>query len=491
MKKLISLLILAGIFWSSFAGNAFSASSVALQDIKDGRALDTVAMSGHTDLETITVKVLRPNQSILYMNVLKGGDFSDSFTLPDDSVPGTYTVIAGSGDVQDVKKFQVIAPSRGEDGGSSGGGAVPAPANQTPALKPVIQNGIASIHPEAGQNTALIAVGDFANMPLKVLFHEVYLTVGPSEVQALLMRTANAEGAVLQVKVESTTSMEMGRLTRQNGAQFQMAGEIFDVKVSLITKDGTEIRAVQLAGDMELSLPYDPKADERLLGIYYRNDDTKQWEYVGGTVDQNSERIQVKLKHLSSYAAISYKKSFDDVPSSHWANRTLELLAARHIVSGKTENLFQPDDYTTRAEFTAMLVRVLELPTGKESTPFSDVSADAWYADPIQRAYAAGLISGLTDTKFGPDAAITREQMAMLLVKAYEAKRGSIHAGQASQPVFKDQDQISGWAREAVNQAWTAKLMQGIGEGTFDAQSAATRSQNAQAIYNLMQNLLP
>ena len=83
----------------------------------------------------------------------------------------------------------------------------------------------------------------------------------------------------------------MGRLTRQNGAQLQMAGEIFDVKVSLISKDGTEIRAVQLVGDTELSLPYDPKADERLLGIYYRNDDTKQWEYVGGTVDKNSERI--------------------------------------------------------------------------------------------------------------------------------------------------------------------------------------------------------
>ncbi|MDQ0890220.1 hypothetical protein QFZ81_005308 [Paenibacillus sp. V4I9] len=491
MKKLIVLLILAGIFWTSYAGNAFSASSVTLQEIKDSRARDTVEISGRTDLETITVKVLRPNLSILYVNVLNGGEFSDSFTLPDDSVPGTYTVIAGSGAVQDVKKFQVIAPSRGEDGGSSGGGTVPAPANQSPTLKPVIQNGIASVQPEAGQNTALIAVEDFANMPLKVRFRDIYLTVGMSEVQALLKRTANSEGAVLQVKAEATTSTEMGRLTRQNGAQLQMAGEIFDVKVSLISKDGTEIWAVQLAGDMELSLPYDPKADERLLGIYYRNDDTKQWEYIGGTVDKNSERIQVKLKHLSSYAAIAYKKSFDDVPSSHWANRTLELLAARHIVSGKTENLFQPDDHTTRAEFTAMLVRVLELPTGKGSTPFSDVSADAWYADPIQRAYAAGLISGLTDAEFRPDAAITREQMALLLVKAYEAKRGSIHAGQSSLPVFKDQDQISGWAREAVNQAWTAKLMQGIGEGTFDAQSAATRSQNAQAIYNLMQNLLP
>ena len=134
MKKLIVLLILAGIFWTSYAGNAFSASSVTLQEIKDSRARDTVAMSGRTDLETITVKVLRPNLSILYVNVLNGGEFSDSFTLPDDSVPGTYTVIAGSGDVQDVKKFQVIAPSRGEDGGSSSGGTVPAPANQTPTL---------------------------------------------------------------------------------------------------------------------------------------------------------------------------------------------------------------------------------------------------------------------------------------------------------------------------------------------------------------------
>ncbi|MDD9268436.1 S-layer homology domain-containing protein [Paenibacillus sp. GCM10023248] len=491
MKKVIGLLIFAGIFWTSYAGSVFSVSSVVLEEIKDGRATDTVTMLGHTDLETITIKVLRPNQSILYMNVVKGGDFSDSFTLPDDSAPGTYTVIAGSGDDQNLKKFQVIAPSHEEDGEDSGGGTFLAPAHPTLTLKPVIQNGIASVQPEAGHNTVLIAVKDFANMPLKVLFHDVYLSLGPSEVQALLTRAADKEGAVLQVKAEAAASTETGRLIRQNGAQLQMAGKIFDVTLTLITKDGTEIRAVQLAGDTVLSLPYDPKADERLLGIYYRNENTSQWEYVGGTVDTSSERIQAKLEHLSSYAAISYKKSFDDVPSSHWANRTLELLASRHIVSGITENLFRPDDPTTRAEFTAMLVRLLELPTGGGSTPFSDVSADAWYADPIQRAYAAGLISGLTDTEFAPDAAITREQMAMLLVKAYEARRGSLHAGQAPQPVFKDADQISGWAREAVYQASALKLMQGIGEGMFDAQSAATRSQNAQAIYNLMQNLKP
>ena len=71
-------------------------------------------------------------------------------------------------------------------------------------LKPVIQNGIASVQTEAGQNTALIAVEDFANMPLKVRFRDIYLTIGLSEVQALLKRTANSEGAVLQVKAEAT-----------------------------------------------------------------------------------------------------------------------------------------------------------------------------------------------------------------------------------------------------------------------------------------------
>ncbi|MGO4271360.1 discoidin domain-containing protein, partial [Paenibacillus sp. TAF58] len=79
-----------------------------LQDITGKKAGDTVIITGHTELSTLTIKVLRPDQSILYVNVLTGGNFSDSFTLPNDAIIGTYTIVAGSGDVRTVKRFEVI-----------------------------------------------------------------------------------------------------------------------------------------------------------------------------------------------------------------------------------------------------------------------------------------------------------------------------------------------------------------------------------------------
>lgn len=597
MKKLICSLILALIMWTSLSVSVFAAPVVTLQDIQKRIPGNSVTITGNTDLGNLTVKVLRPNKSILYINVLKGGAFSDSFTLPVDSKVGTYTVIAGSGDVQAVKEFAVIqedslsipvtaiqlAPSNSSmvigavtkftatvlpanatnqaitwsvDGGTGnaqidkqglltavqlgtvtvkaaatdGSGIVakvnvtilqseganpggnptnevtsakpvikdevipvkPVIKDEVTPVKPVIKDGVASVQLESNQTAAAVTVRDLQDHSLQVKLGSVIVTVEQSEVQALLKRASNTEDAVLQVKVDPVKNAESESQTQQGGTQLKVVGQIYDVKVSLITKDGSELQAAQLVGGIEISLPYDRnQTDELLLGIYYLNDETKQWEYVGGKVELGTETMKVKLKHLSSYAILEYRKSFDDVAKDHWAARTLEVLAAKHIISGKTDNLYKPDDKTTRAEFTAMLVRVLGLPVSTNSSPFTDVSDHAWYTDTVKAAYAAGLISGITDTQFGPDAAITREQMAILLVKAYEVKQGKISVTQDTLNTFKDQGDISAWAKEAVKKALTAKLMQGIAEGTFDAKSGATRSQNAQAIYNLTKSITP
>lgn len=230
----------------------------------------------------------------------------------------------------------------------------------------------------------------------------------------------------------------------------------------------------------------DDNADQDLLGVYYLNESTKQWEYVGGTFDQDASAMTVDLPHLSTYAVMEYNKTYQDVPAHHWAYHTIEVLSAKHIVSGVTDSEFRPDAKTTRAEFTALLVRALGLKVNGTSAPFADIHAGDWYADDVAAASAAGLIQGVSDEEFSPNAQITREQMAVLLVRAFEYKQGkAIHANDALQG-YKDEAAVSEWAKAEVNKAITAGLMSGKEDGLFDPSSDAVRVETAQAIMNLL-----
>jgi uncharacterized protein YjdB/polygalacturonase len=549
-----------------------------LQDITEKKAGDTVTITGLTKLSTLTIKVLRPDQSILYVNVLKGGNFSDSFTLPKDAMIGTYTIVAGSGDVRTVKRFEVIEetgsgsevlaeeislnPSvytmavgsqaqftatvlpvnatnktviwsvynetgqaqidqqgvltaikagmvtikatakdgsgiagsslvtitQKNDGGdneSSNNGSNP--NHVLPSVIPVMKDGNAFVQLDKNQTSVLVSMKDIQDRALQVKARGVSVTIDQKELKYLLSKAGTMEEAIVQVKLEPVS----GSVSQaQQGAAFsRISGQIYEIKVSLLTKDHREIKAEQLHGSVEISLPFDKdNTDPLLLGVYYYNEQMDQWEFIGGNTNPDTATITVQLKHLSKYAVIEYRKSFDDVNKGHWVARTLEVLSARHIVTGKTENLFVPGDKTTRAEFTAMLIRALGLTanTTANASPFTDVDNNAWFAGAVQAAYGAGLVKGVTDTEFAPHAAITREQMAIMLVNAYEFKHGKISLAAKPLQSFEDGADVSEWAVEAVNKALAVKVMQGVKDGEFDPKSQATRAQNAQAIYNLL-----
>lgn len=551
-----------------------------LQDITDKKAGDTVTITGHTELSTLTIKVLRPDKSILYVNVLKGGNFSDSFTLPIDAMIGTYTFVAGSGDVRTVKSFEVIEepgsgsevlateiilnPSvytmgvgsqtqftasvlpveatnksvtwsvynetgqaqidqqgiikaiqagivtvkaaakdgsgivgtslvtiaqnndSGDNASSTSGGNNNNVLPSVSPVTPIMKDGIAIVQLDKMQTSVLVSMNDIQDRPLQVKLGGAAVTIDQTELKYLLSQAGTAEGAMIQVMVEPRT--DNVSQTAQGAALLRISGQIYQIKVSLLTKDNREIKAEQLRGSVEISLPYDAEnTDPLLLGIYYYNEQMNQWEFVGGNLNTDTATITVRLKHLSKYAAIEYRKSFDDVNKSHWVARTLEVLSAKHIITGKMENLFVPDEKTTRAEFTAMLIRTLGLTanTTANASPFTDIDKNAWFASAVQAAYGAGLVTGITDTEFAPYAAITREQMAIMLVKAYEFKQGKISLTAKPLQSFEDGADVSEWAVEAVNKALMVNLMQGLKDGEFDPKSQATRAQNAQAIYNL------
>ncbi|SET45009.1 S-layer homology domain-containing protein [Natronincola peptidivorans] len=121
----------------------------------------------------------------------------------------------------------------------------------------------------------------------------------------------------------------------------------------------------------------------------------------------------------SIYAVIYYPIEFKDI-ETHWAKEDIHDMASRMIISGISEEIFEPNRDITRAEFATMITRALGLKPGEGNNSFTDVNSDAWYYGYIKTAYSYGIISGYGDNKFGPMDKITREQAMTMIVNAME-----------------------------------------------------------------------
>ncbi len=236
---------------------------------------------------------------------------------------------------------------------------------------------------------------------------------------------------------------------------------------------------------MTLVFDVDPAADKKLAGIYYI-DDRGRLEYIGGAWENG--RLKADAYHFSSYAVLEYDKSFDDLSAEHWAAGTIRELAAKHVIDGVSDRLFAPEQPVTRAQFAAMLVRALGVSPAKDASavPFKDVDRAAWYASSVAAAYSRGLVSGRDEAVFAPDEQITREEMAVMIVRAYEAttdaKAPEADAGEAS---FLDAKLISPWAAASVQAGAALSLLEGRADGVYDPQGTTTRAESAQALWNL------
>lgn len=168
--------------------------------------------------------------------------------------------------------------------------------------------------------------------------------------------------------------------------------------------------------------------------------------------------------------------------AGHWGETEISSLIDSGIVKGSNGTLDLSGN-VSRAEFTAMIVRALGLEPAAYDGSIADVSTDAWYAGELQAAVQAGILQG-DGGNLRPDDLVTREEMAKIILAAYR-QTGGENAEGASIP-FADEPQISGWAKEAVEQASKLGLVRGFETGEFRPQENAQREQAMVMIYRLL-----
>jgi hypothetical protein len=268
--------------------------------------------------------------------------------------------------------------------------------------------------------------------------------------------------------------------------QLATASEVYDFNLHIVAADGTKIPVTTLAESVTLSFKVDPNADPDLLGVYeIAEDGTLQ--YKGGTLVDGTMTVQVN--HLNQFAVLEYNKLFSDVDGTYWGSDGIKKVAAKHIIEGVTETEFNPEGKVTRAEFSAMIARTLGLKTVKHAvSKFEDVGSAEWYAEAVAAAAEAGIILGRSSDAFEPNASITREEMAVMIVRASEYFKGKKEA-EAYADSFTDSNQIGEWAQSSVSIAQKAGLINGRDNNQFVPKENMTRAESAQVILNLMRDL--
>ena len=131
-----------------------------------------------------------------------------------------------------------------------------------------------------------------------------------------------------------------------------------------------------------------------------------------------------------------------------------------------------------------MLVKALGLNNTGTSGNFKDVSTGDWYYGSVNAAVNAGLVSGVGDSLFAPNAPITREQMAVMVSEALGNKAPTIDGTELD--AFSDSAAVDSWAVNGMERAVKAGIVSGMTPSTLAPRVNATRAQAAAMIYKLL-----
>jgi hypothetical protein len=372
---------------------------------------DNIVVSGTTIPGAwVPLKVIDQAGNIVVFDATKaGGDgnYTISFIIP-EGVTGTLKVVVGEG--SNVANKDMVIRTGESGGGSPGTGTGGGGGGGISPDKPVTSTtGKAVVKPGAG---GTISLGSEASIgiPANAL-------KGTEKVEVIVEKVADPE-------------VPTG---------FRLVGSVYEFTVG-----GQS--SYNFAKEVTITFTFDPgtlKPGET-PAIYYYDENEQEWVCLGGTVSDNT--ISVQVDHLTKFAVmaeieavpvIADKDKLTDIPG-HWAEESIKELVSLGAISGYADGTFKPDNKITRAEFATIIVKTFKL-AAQNGTVFADTQGH-WAQDSIATAAYYGIVSGYDADTFGPDDPITREQMAVMIVKAAQLSPVD------SPLTFTDNSSISAWA---------------------------------------------
>jgi hypothetical protein len=270
-----------------------------------------------------------------------------------------------------------------------------------------------------------------------------------------------------------------------NGDLVFIAGKEANKTVSVLLKMDTKTIS-SLPEMVKVKIPHTLTTGEstNLLTVFgvYNNKTAKisQYNYADLTMD-------IITTGLGDFTVSSDLKTFTDV-GNKWFTPYISFLASRDVVNGTGKGLFEPNKSVTRAEFVKMLVGAVDW-IDIEKAPaasFKDIKQDAWYSQYVNWAVEQKVVNGYSKDSFVPHRNISRQEMATMSLRF--ANTVGINLGELNKTIdFKDNNQIQGYAKDAVKTMQQAGIINGKGNSLFDPKGNATRGETAKIVKLIME----
>lgn len=303
--------------------------------------------------------------------------------------------------------------------------------------------------------------------------------------------TCKTQGATLYYTIDGSTPTTAS--PRYSGA--------------FVLKKSAVIKAIAVKGgrsgviSKSLSVPQAAFADLHVNGkkvtlttadqnarIFYTTDGSapseKSTRYTGAFTAKRRIDILVqscgRADRRIRYDQTQYGDWFHDVSPEKWYYQPVGEMVHQDILKGVGLHTFDPDGEMTRAMFVTALARFSGERLSDQTSPFTDVPKNSWYATAVAWAAKRGIVQGMSRAQFAPDQKITREQMCTMMMRFAEDQ--GITLSQKGVTTFADAADISRWALQSVSTLHCAGVINGMGGGRFAPQESATRAQCAKIL---------
>ena len=211
---------------------------------------------------------------------------------------------------------------------------------------------------------------------------------------------------------------------------------------------------------------------------------TEQGFYALVAADR-AAKGESSLYRMTETANTLDQATFSDI-IGHRNQKAIESLAAKNIISGMGDGVFQPNGNMTRAQFCTITVKALGLnPT---NTMFSDVKSSDWFAGYVGTAAEMGIVNGVGGGRFDPNGTITRQEAAVMVARAAKVMglQPAAENGAEILLLFSDGKNVAAWAQDAVAWCYESGILSD--NGTIQPTKAILRCEVAQMIYNLLKS---
>lgn len=172
---------------------------------------------------------------------------------------------------------------------------------------------------------------------------------------------------------------------------------------------------------------------------------------------------------------------FSDVSDTAWYAAAVDYAYGNGLFSGTSASTFSPSNSMTRGMFATVLSRISGVDKAQidNEQRFVDVDVNAYYGPSVTWAYENGIVSGVSATKFSPNSAITREQIAVMLYRYLTGLKFEVPKNIQTVSSFADAASVSDYAKEAVNAMRAWGFVTGDNNGNYNPRNYITRAEAA------------